>query len=281
MTDPGRTDKERVVGIFNRSAATYDRVGPRFFSHFGQRLADFAQLGAGLHVLDIAAGRGAVLVPTAQRVGASGRVVGIDLSADMVRETSADIHNAGWRNVEMRQMDAEHLEFPDAAFDRVVCGFALWFFPDPSSALREIRRVLKPGGFFALTTWAQDNPAQLFARGVLRPFLPPGSSGATRQDAIQFNTPAQIENALQQAGFDGIRTAAEEHDFVYADADAWWATLWSLGVRGNLEKLTTAVLEEVKAAGFEQVGKLRQADGIHIAHKALFGIGVKPAQGVK
>ena len=278
MSDPAQKEKERVIGIFDRAAATYDRVGPRVFSHFGQRLVDVAPLAPGLHVLDIAAGRGAVLFPAAQRVGGGGRVVGIDLSADMVRETAAEIRRAGLRHVEMRQMDAEHLEFPDATFDCVLCGFALWFFPDSAAALHEIRRVLKPGGSLTLTTWAEDNPAQRFSRGVLRPFLSPGASGATRQNVPQFNSTEQIHAGLSLAGFKDIREFAEAQNFVYGSGEDWWATLWSMGARGNLEKFTPEVLDQAKRAGLKAVEAYRKSDGIHIVHRALFGFGVKPGR---
>lgn len=277
--DPASREKERVIGVFNRAAATYDRVGPRFFSHFGQRLVDCAALAPGSCVLDVAAGRGAVLFPTAERVVPGGRVVGIDLSEDMVRETNAEVASAGWRHVEMRRMDAEQLDFPDAAFDGVLCGFALWFFPNPDAALREFIRVLKPGGVLGLSTWSEGNPAQVFARKMLRPFLPPGvSAGTTRQDAIQFNTPAQIQTAMQQAGFNNIRVSVEEIDFVYRDGHDWWASLWSMGTRASLEKLGPDVLEQAKSRGLQQVEAFRQADGIHIAHRALIGLGAKPGE---
>jgi len=55
--------KHEVAGIFGRAAPTYDRVGPRFFSHFGRRLVTLAQIPGGAKVLDVATGRGAVLFP--------------------------------------------------------------------------------------------------------------------------------------------------------------------------------------------------------------------------
>jgi len=67
-----QNNKEQVVAVFDRAAATYDRVGPRFFSHFGRRLTELAELAPGMRVLDVAAGRGAVLFPAAEKVGAAG-----------------------------------------------------------------------------------------------------------------------------------------------------------------------------------------------------------------
>jgi O-methyltransferase / aklanonic acid methyltransferase len=76
-----------------------DRIGPRFFTHFGQRLGAQAQLAPGAAVLDVAAGRGAMLFPAAQQVGSGGRVIGIDLAANMVQKTTADSQRTGWHHV--------------------------------------------------------------------------------------------------------------------------------------------------------------------------------------
>lgn len=84
MSDKERAAKEFITAIFDRAAPTYDRVGPRFFTYFGRRLVDFAQIPSGAKVLDVAVGRGAVLFPAVARVGPSGAVTGIDLAQSMV-----------------------------------------------------------------------------------------------------------------------------------------------------------------------------------------------------
>src|SRR5215216_559628 len=114
MDDVAGTQQAGIVGVFSRAAPTYDRIGPRVFAHFGQRLVDLAQIAPGAHVLDVAAGRRAALFPAATRVGPRGWVMGIDLSADMVRETVADIQRAGWHHAEIQQMDADQLHVSDA-----------------------------------------------------------------------------------------------------------------------------------------------------------------------
>jgi ubiquinone/menaquinone biosynthesis C-methylase UbiE len=62
---------------------------------------------------------------------------------------------SGGLPVEFRLMDAEKLEFEDATFDVVFCGFAVWFLPDILRGMREMRRVLRPGGRLAFSTWAK------------------------------------------------------------------------------------------------------------------------------
>ncbi|HKZ54384.1 MAG TPA: class I SAM-dependent methyltransferase, partial [Anaerolineales bacterium] len=109
----------------------------------------------GASVLDIASGRGASLFPAAERVGPTGRAIGIDLAESMVEEAIREICSRGLGNLEARVMDAENLLFPNATFDYVLCGFCLFFFPQLERALSEMRRVLKPNGRIATSTWGK------------------------------------------------------------------------------------------------------------------------------
>ena len=88
----------------------------------------------------------------AERVGSTGRVVGIDLAEEMIRILQDHIEQAALPNVEVRITDAEKLDFPDTTFDAVLCGYAIFFFPNVLQALVEFRRVLKPGGLLAVST---------------------------------------------------------------------------------------------------------------------------------
>ncbi len=276
MDDAARKQQEEIVSVFSRAAATYDRIGPRFFAHFGRRLVERAHLTPGADVLDVAGGRGAVLFAAAQQVGPGGRVRGIDLSADMVRETLADIRHAGWQHVTMQQMDAEQLDFPTAAFDCVLCGFALWFFLQPQRALREFFRVLRPGGRVGLTTWAEDCPYLTWCQRELTASLPPQAPPAFSREAPRFDTPARLEVALQQAGFVDIHISMEEAEFVYVQDEEWWLSLWASGLRRRLERLEAPVLAEVKTDMLQKVQALKQADGIHTLFRALCAVGTKP-----
>jgi ubiquinone/menaquinone biosynthesis C-methylase UbiE len=246
-----------IIGVFNRAASTYDRIGPRVFSHFGQRLVDMANLAPGAHVSDVATGRGAVLFPAATQVGPHGRVIGIDLSDAMVQETAAEVHRAAWPQAEVRQMDAAQLDFPDASFEAVLCGFALWFFPQPARALQEWFRVLKPGGRVGLTTWAENCPFVNWQREALRPS-------------------ATVESALQQAGFERMQILVEEAEFVHAHDEEVWARLWSGGPRRQLERMTGPMLDQVKRDVLQKVQVFKQPEGIHLRWRALCALGDKP-----
>ena len=278
MSTEDRSSQEGIVGVFSRAASTYDSYGPRFFVQLGQRLVETSQITPGANVLDVASGRGAVLFAAADQVGPAGRAVGIDLADNMVRETTAEIERTGRQNVELLQMSADQLDFPDATFDGVLCGFALWFFPQPHHTLDEFFRVLKPGGRVGLTTWTDDCPFLEWVIREINDSLPPQATSPQRGAAgPRFDTPARLETALQQAGFAGIEIDMEEYDFVYADDEEWWLSLWSHGIRQRFERLEAPELDKLRADMLRKAQILKQPDGIHTVFRALFARAHKPS----
>jgi len=279
MADKIVDKREESLRVFSQTATIYDRVGPPIFSYFGQCLVDLADLDLGDEVLDVAAGRGALLFPLAAKVGPTGHVTGIDFSPDMVRETAKDIENRKLSHAEIRQMDAEQMSLPDALFDWVMCGFALWRFAEPTRVLHEFYRVLRRAGRVALSTWAADNPSQIWCNEVLRPFVyaPAAKDFPAKFDA-RFDTPLQLETALRQAGFGDIQISLQEKDFVYTDEEQYWASLWSAGFRRQLEKMTPDMLEQAKNEVFQKLQMFKKPDGFHKLNRGLFAFGSKPKQ---
>lgn len=276
MTDEGNRKRAENLRIFSQAATIYDRVGPEIFSHFGRRLVDVADIAASAKVLDVAAGRGALLTPAAGKVGPTGHVTAIDFSPDMVRETAKDIASQKLHHAEIRQMDAEQMTFADESFDRVVCGFALWMFAEPARVLQEFYRVLRRGGRVALSTWAANNPSQIWCHEVLRPFVPvPAPNLLAPKDDLKFDSPLQLETALRLAGFADIQITVEEKDFVYRSEEQYWSSLWSSGLRRQLEKMTADLLEEAKSEIVRKFQAFKQPDGFHKLNRALFAIGTK------
>jgi SAM-dependent methyltransferase len=116
------------------------------------RLARHAGVGPGLRVLDVGCGTGVVAV-TAARLGA--RTTGVDLTPQLL-ERARENSTLAAVDVEWREADAEELPFADGEFDIVVSQFAHIFAPRPEVAVREMLRVLKPGGTIAFSTWPPE-----------------------------------------------------------------------------------------------------------------------------
>jgi ubiquinone/menaquinone biosynthesis C-methylase UbiE len=125
---------------------------PAIFAPWAIDLVDLAALQPGDRVLDVACGTGVVARCAAQRVGAAGQVVGLDVTAAMLA-VARTLLPAADASVEWREASAEAMPFTDAAFDVVLCQQGVQFFPDKPAALREMHRVLVAGGRLALSVW--------------------------------------------------------------------------------------------------------------------------------
>jgi len=195
--------------------------GIRRFPHFGRRLVEAARLSPGMQVLDVATGRGAVLFPAVDLVGSTGHVVGIDLAPGMVQSTAKDVEQRALSNVEVRQMDAEHLDFADRSFDAILCGFGLMFFPHVSEALAGFRRVLRPGAVLAVSTWAETDPAFAWEMDLWRRYEIVDRHPSNLM-AQRLNKPSELHRLLDTASFRDIDVRAEADPRMHADEDEWW-----------------------------------------------------------
>lgn len=273
MADEGSALKAFRAGVFGRAAATYDQVGDHGFTRLGRRLVELAAPAAGEAVLDVACGRGAVLVPAAEAVGPGGRAVGIDLAPEMVELATRELRARGLGNAEARSGDGEDLSgFEAGEFDLVTCGFSIFFFPAPETALAEFRRVLRPGGAVAISSWGKNDPAFAWYGGLLKEF-----GVRVRMMSRPFDEPDQLAEALDGAGFEDVRIEVEDDLLRVEGAEEWWRWLLSAGCRAHVEALSLEDRERFREAAFERFEA--HADHGRFEHRAtaLYAIGRKPA----
>ena len=138
-------------------ARMYERYATQYMGQWAPDLIDIAALQPGERVLDLACGTGLLARLATKRVGPAGHVTGLDINAEMlaVAREIAPEHGAP---IEWIEGSAVAMTFADASFDVIVCQQGLQFFPDREAALREMLRVLVPGGRVALSVWKSPNP---------------------------------------------------------------------------------------------------------------------------
>src|SRR5215210_6519068 len=136
----------------------------------GEWLVDALDPQSGDTILELAAGVGDTGLAAAARVGEEGRLVSTDFSLAMVDAARRRADELGVSNAEFRTMDAERMELGDDSVDGVLCRWGYMLMADPVAALRETRRVLRPGGRLAFSVWADpgSNPwASVPAQAVI------------------------------------------------------------------------------------------------------------------
>jgi SAM-dependent methyltransferase len=166
-----------------------------------------ARLEPGLRVLDLACGTGDPVIEIARRVGPTGRVTASDLSAQMLEVTRKNASAAGLTNMDFAVADAEELPFAAASFDRVTSRLGMMYFVDAQRALREIKRVLAPGGVVALQVWgpAEESPYFQSAVGPFMRRLNPPPPPADAPSPLRFAPAGKLADALTAAGFRNVK----------------------------------------------------------------------------
>ncbi|HXZ94625.1 MAG TPA: class I SAM-dependent methyltransferase [Dehalococcoidia bacterium] len=271
MSEPIILTKRMIEQIFDDTATSYDRVGPSVFSKSGARLVEQLPLARGARVLDIATGTGAVLLPAARRVGPKGHVTGIDLSGEILKEAERIVRANGLTNVELHKMDAEHLEFPDNAFDVVTCAFAFFLFPDTEAALREMYRVCKPGGYVALTNFDKTPPPFSPAMPMLIQQFMAYQVGISLPPQVAF-TPQEMEALLSRFGFHSVKAHSETNDIVYATVEDGWAVILTLPPRVTIMNMSEETRARFKEEYLAKLRPLSRQDGLHLSVAVVYAM---------
>jgi ubiquinone/menaquinone biosynthesis C-methylase UbiE len=271
MNDAAETAQRRA-DTFGRAAEFYDRSP--YFPIAGQRLVELAEIPRGARVLDVACGTGAVLFPAAERVGNDGRVIGIDLAEAMVAKTSAEVKLRGIRQAEVRRMNAEALQFDDASFDRVTCGFALWFIPDLHRALSEMHRVLSPGGRIAVSTWGPPNTLTAEHNRLLAAYGVDSGALAKGMSSHTLTSSNAVQSVLKSAGFEIAYASEEQIEAVFVSEEEWWSQRMACP-QLYTETLSPEDGQRFKGDVIQMLRSFRAEDGIHETRTAVFATAAK------
>jgi ubiquinone/menaquinone biosynthesis C-methylase UbiE len=249
MTDINEAQTKAAV-TYNAAADLFDHPVNTFWDRFGRNTINRLDLKPGSVVLDVCSGSGASALPAAEQVGSTGQVIGIDLAEKLLNLARIKAKNQGLDNVEFQLGDMLGTGFEDASFDAVVCVFGIFFVPDMPAAIRELWRVLRPGGKLAITTWGQDffEPANSVFWNAVRDVKPELYKGFSLWDRI--TEPSTLMAMLKEGGVPEALIVAEPGTHPIASPEDWWTMLLGSGYRGTIEQMEPEVLELVRQANF-------------------------------
>jgi ubiquinone/menaquinone biosynthesis C-methylase UbiE len=270
MSEPADSEKlkREQREAWNDAAAGWQKWWPSFeraAQRVSDRIVELAGIKPGDRVLDIATGNGEPAVTAARRVGASGRVVGVDQSPGMLRIARERAAAIGLANVEFIESDAEKLELPERSFDAIICRWGLMFMPDLGATMRRLHVLTRPGGGFATAVWSTRDKVPLISAGadVIRRIanLPPPPASAL--EPCRLADTSILKSALTAAGYREVRIEPLMVRFEFESPEiAVRFRSEVASARGMLDKLDAATRERARAAMLQTMRSFADGGGV-------------------
>jgi ubiquinone/menaquinone biosynthesis C-methylase UbiE len=259
--DPSLQRRVQRYG-WDRAAADYEPLWQAQLANAQTKLLQCVSLGPGERVLDVACGTGLVTFCAAKTVGPAGRVVGIDLSGRMIDAAQQRAQEKTILNTSFVRMDAERLDLSDASFDVALCALGLMYMPDPEQALREIHRVLRPGGRLGLAVWGERC---LCGWAALFPIVDAEVASEVCPLFFRLGQKDMLARLCADANFDAIEQHRVAATWAYADADeACCAAFVGGPVALAWSRFGADVQARVRARYMNAIDSWRHGDGYEI-----------------
>jgi len=268
--------RNKQTEVWNMKAAgwkKWDRFIMQFLKPVADEILDQVNLSDGDLVLDVATGSGEPGLTAARRVG-SGRVIGLDISREMISLANAKAASLGIRNYEARLYSTREFPFDSDTFDAVISRFGVMFFPDVLGGLKEMVRVAKPGKGVSVSVWGPQNESlksalQILNRELRLPEIRPDSPGPFR-----CSEPGKIVSLLRQAGLRKVEQADVKVHRVHESFEEYWENQLDTdhNIASEFNGLDPERKKSVKSLVSSAVGTAKGADR-HLEFESVAWVG--------
>jgi len=262
----------RAAFTYNAAADAYDAAANSFWDRFGRMTIQRLALKPGARVLDVCCGSGASAIPAAEAVGPAGTVLAVDLAERMLELGRRKAGNRGLQNLQFRVGDMLNLGLQPSEFDAVVCVFGIFFVPDMAAAVRELWKLVRPGGQLAVTTWGPRffEPGSTAFWNAVSEVAPDLHKSFNPWDRIC--DPVSLRELFSEAGIETVEVVAEAGHHPIESPPDWWSAVLGSGYRGTLEKLDAHGQEKVRIANLDFI---RDADVRSVEANVIYAVAAK------
>lgn len=250
------SEDERITEAWRESAPYWEKHRHHLTSMFAPlttALLDSASIISGDRVLDVAGGPGEPALSIARHVGLAGSVVTTDIAEGMVGAACRRATSLENGRVLGAVCSAVALPFADGSFDRAVCRLGVMFFPDVDEAVREMSRVLRPGGRMAFVVWGarERNPFFVAASETMAQFVPSEPDQPDALGAWRYAEAGALSSVLHRAGLvDVTETLLRCRLELPIDFDTFWPMRVELSdtLRDKMSRLDESMAATATAA---------------------------------
>jgi ubiquinone/menaquinone biosynthesis C-methylase UbiE len=276
---------KEIIGQWSDSAPYWEKyraVIVEMFAPVAQALIEHAAITKGDSVLDVATGPGEPALTIADLVGPDGMVVGTDVVPEMVEAAQREVARRKLQNARFELAFSDSLPFPADTFDAAVSRFGVMFFPSPVDCLRDILRVLKPGGRIAMAVWylAENNPFDCIVSRTVDRYVEPAPPKPGSTDMFRFAKPGDLLAVLSDAG--ATETSERVLQFsirAQLSAEEFWTLRSEMSekLRTKLAPLSEPQKAALKRDAIEAIRAYSVENGISIPAEVLIVSGRKPS----
>lgn len=250
--------KQTTYEQWQSAAGAWYRWSPaiqRWLGKATEEMLNLAGVATGQHLLDVAAGAGEQSITAARKVGPQGHVLATDISPNILEFAKEMARRENVKNIKTQVMDGENLTLPDESFDVVISRVGLIYFPDQQKALKEMWRVLKPGGRVAAIVYSTGDKNGFFSIpiGIIRQRakLPPPLPG--QPGPFSLGAPGVVEEAFTKAGFNNARSIRIDSPVLMSSA--YECVQFEKESFGALHQMLSGLSDQEKNSVWEEIEK--------------------------